>query len=111
MKQWAVNRKIPLELDAFDTLQLARKLLPGEQPKKLENLCECFGIQRENAHRALDDALETQQIFERLKSLAGESAVVVEPKHLICKMKRQTPATAHQIQRLKELREREPHKK
>lgn len=106
VKQWAVNREIPLELDAFDTLQLARKLLPGEQPKKLENLCEYFGIQRENAHRALDDALETQQIFERLKALAGESAVVVEPKRLICKLKRQTPATAHQIQRLKELREK-----
>lgn len=106
VKQWAVNMKIPLELAAFDTLMLARRLLPGEQPKKLENLCEYFCIERKNAHRALDDALETQQIFERLKALAGKKNMVVESRRLTCKMKRQTPATAHQLERLRELREK-----
>ena len=106
VKQWAVNRKIPLELMAYDTLQLARKLLPGEQSKKLENLCEYFGIERRNAHRALDDALETWQIFERLKMMAEEKQVAVEARPLIFKVKRQTPATAHQMERLRELREK-----
>ena len=106
VKQWAVNRKLPLELEAFDTLQLARILLPGEQSKKLENLCESFGIERKNAHRALDDALETQQVFECLKRLAEEANMAIEPKRLICKIKRQTPATPHQVERLKELREK-----
>ena len=106
VKQWAVNKKIPLELEAFDTLQLARRLLPGEQSKKLENLCEWFGIERENAHRALDDARETQQIFEKLKKLAEEKNMQVCPKKLVCRIKRQTPATPHQIERLKQIREK-----
>lgn len=106
VKQWAVNRKVPLELEAFDTLQLARRLLPGQQQKKLESLCEYFGIERRNAHRALDDALETQQIFEHLKILAAQRNMAVEPRLLVCKIKRQTPATAHQLERLKELREK-----
>ncbi|MGN0415722.1 MAG: PolC-type DNA polymerase III [Agathobacter sp.] len=106
VKQWAVNRKLPLELAAFDTLQLARILLPKESSKKLENLCEFFGIERKNAHRALDDALETQQVFECLKRLAEEANMAIEPKRLLCKIKRQTPATPHQVERLKELREK-----
>ena len=58
LKQWAVNQKIPLELSACDTLRIARALLPGAQSKKLESLCEYFQIEREHAHRALDDAVE-----------------------------------------------------
>lgn len=106
VKQWAVNKRIPLELKAFDTLPLARRLLPPEQPKKLENLCEYFQIPRENAHRALDDALETQQIFEKLKQLAERANVEVVSRSLVCKIKRQTPATAHQRERLQKLREK-----
>ena len=59
LKQWAVNKKLPLEMMACDTLKLARELLPPDQPKKLEALCEFFHINRENAHRAVDDARET----------------------------------------------------
>lgn len=40
MKQWAVNKRIPLTLRACDTLRIARAILPGEQSKKLEDLCE-----------------------------------------------------------------------
>ena len=47
LKQWAVNRKRPLELKALDTLKLARKLLPQEQPKNLEALCSYYQIRRE----------------------------------------------------------------
>ena len=103
IKQWAVNRKIPLEMKAYDTLKLARKCLPPEQSKKLEDLCEYFEIERENAHRALDDAIETQQIFEKLCDLMQEKNEAVESHVLTYKAKRQTPATARQIQNLKEL--------
>ncbi len=105
LKQWAVNQKRSLELYACDTLKIARKLLPPEQPKKLESLCAFFGISRQNAHRALDDAIETQQIFEHLKHLAGgENTSVFIPKLLQVRAKKQTPATAHQVERLKEFR-------
>ena len=38
IKQWAINKKIPLEVKAYDTLKMARALLPVEQSKKLESL-------------------------------------------------------------------------
>ena len=106
IKQWAVNQKIGLELYACDTLRLSRALLPGEQSKKLEDLCKFFHIEREHAHRALDDALETQKVFECLKVLADGKEELLQPRLLTFKAKRQTPATGHQIQRLKELREK-----
>ena len=107
IKQWAINKRIPLEVKAYDTLKLARQLLPVEQPKNLEALCEYFGINRENAHRAQDDAEETRQIFEKLMHMAIEKndEKLLEPRLLQYKAKRQTPATAHQKERLREYRE------
>lgn len=109
MKQWAINHKVPLEVKACDTLKLARTLLPGEQPKNLAALCAYFGIARQREHRALDDAIETWQVFECLKDMAAGNATlapIFEPKQLFYKAKKQTPATAHQLQRLKEYRQR-----
>ena len=103
LKQWAVNHKRNLSLNAYDTLKIARKCLPAEQSKKLEDLCEYFDVSRENAHRALDDAIETKQIFEKLLALMDEKGEPVESKPLVYKAKKQTPATAHQVRQLKEL--------
>lgn len=103
LKQWAVNHKRTLSLNAYDTLKIARKCLPAEQSKKLEDLCEYFGVNRENAHRALDDAIETKQIFEKLLALMDEKGEMVESKPIVYKAKKQTPATAHQVRQLKEL--------
>lgn len=101
LKQWAVNHKFSFERRAADTLKLARKFLPQEQKKDLESLCVYFGIERRNAHRALDDALETWQIFERLKLKFGaENEDAFLPRELVYKAKRQTPATARQIEYL-----------
>jgi len=102
LKQWAVNHKMVLEKQAVDTLKLARKFLPPEQKKDLESLCAYFEIPRVNAHRALDDARETMQIFERLKQLYGkEQEVVFAPHPLQYKAKKQSPATERQKQYLK----------
>ena len=111
LKQWAVNHKRPLEAKACDTLKIARMLLPVEQSKKLSSLCEYFGIQRQREHRALDDAMETWQVFECLMKLAQETegvdvAKVFVPQSLTYHAKKQTPATQHQVQRLKEYREK-----
>lgn len=107
IKQWAVNQKRPLELKACDTLKLARELLPPEQSKKLEDLCAFFNIDRVNAHRAVDDAEETRQIFELLKAYEGaDKAKGFTPQPLVYKARRQTPATKHQIERLKQIIEK-----
>lgn len=108
LKQWAVNHKRPLEAKACDTLKLARVLLPVEQSKKLEDLCVYFGIERNREHRALDDAVETWQVFERLKALALEREngdKYLEPFELHYKAKKQSPATGKQIERLKSYRQ------
>ena len=97
LKQWTVNHKYSFELRAVDTLKLARKFLPTEQKEDLESLCSYYGILRENAHRALDDAKETQQLLERLKEdYAKEAPEAFSPVALQCKVKKQTPATEHQ---------------
>ncbi len=109
LKQWAVNHKRPLELKACDTLKLARMLLPAEQSKKLGALCSYFGIERNREHRAMDDAIETWQIFEKLKVLAVKRDnydTYLEPRMLTYKAKKQSPATARQIQRLQEYRQK-----
>ena len=102
LKQWAVNHKIVLEKQAVDTLKLARTFLPPEQKKDLESLCAYFEIPRVNAHRALDDAKETAQIFEKMKFLYGEeNKAAFVPKPLLYKAKKQSPATERQKQYLK----------
>ena len=81
----------------------ARKFLPKEQKKDLESLCACFGVKRENAHRAFDDAYETWQVYEALRErYEEESAGDFMPKPLLYKAKKQTPATARQIKYLRE---------
>ena len=108
LKQWAVNHKRPLEVKACDTLKIARVLLPSEQSKKLEALCAYFGIERAREHRAMDDAIETWQVFEKLKELAlqkEECDKWFEPQTVVYHAKKQSPATPRQVKRLKEYRE------
>lgn len=107
IKQWEVNQKLKVERKGCDTLKIARYLLPPEQPKKLEALCEYFQIPRTHGHRALEDALQTATVFERLKEMASGNSkleVYFEPKMLMYHAKKQTPATARQLERLKEYR-------
>ena len=108
IKQWAINNRVPLELKAWDTLRLARNLLPPGQSKKLEELCAFFNIDRPKGHRALDDALQTRELFEILLKLVPEEKreSLLTPVVLCYKAKRQTPATKHQIERLKEYMEK-----
>ena len=108
LKQWAVNHKRPLEVKACDTLKIARVLLPSEQSKKLEALCAYFCIERAREHRAMDDAIETWQVFEKLKELAlqkEECDKWFEPQTVVYHAKKQSPATPRQVKRLKEYRE------
>ena len=103
LKQWAVNHKRTFERNAVDTLKLARKFLPQEQKKDLASLCSYFGIERVHAHRALDDVMETQQIFEQLQKMYEAGAPeAFRPYPLQYKVKKQSPATPQQIKYLKQ---------
>ena len=102
LKQWAVNHGFPFERSAVDTLKLSRQFLPREQKKDLESLCIYFSVEREKAHRALDDARATGLILERLKAEYGlEHAEAFLPYPLQYHPKKQTPATARQIEYIK----------
>jgi DNA polymerase III epsilon subunit family exonuclease len=48
------------------TVRLARKLLPELPSRKLDQLAWYFGVEIENRHRALDDAVATARILLRL---------------------------------------------
>lgn len=104
LKQAAINRKQPFERKAADTLKIARRCLPALEKRTLDALCGYYGIEIGYHHRALDDAKATYLLYERLeKEFGAVQADVFEPKPLIYKAKRQTPATARQKKHLKEL--------
>lgn len=103
LKQWAVNHKINLQVDGIDTLKLARRLLPGDQSKTLEDLGKHYGLIHDNAHRALDDAKVTGQLFEVFMDELEKQGQSVEAKPLCVKLKKQTPASPRQIEQLKRL--------
>ena len=97
------NHKRTFERNAVDTLKLARKFLPQEQKKDLASLCSYFGIERVHAHRALDDVMETQQIFEQLQKMYEAGAPeAFRPYPLQYKVKKQSPATPQQMKYLKQ---------
>ena len=62
VKHDAVNLGLEFEKEALDTLTVARLALPELESRSLEYLCGYFGICRENAHRAMDDAQETLEL-------------------------------------------------
>ena len=104
LKQAAINRKMSFERKAADTLKIARRCLPALEKRTLDALCGYYGIEIGHHHRALDDAKATYLLYERLeKEFWAVQADVFEPKPLIYKAKRQTPATARQKKHLKEL--------
>ena len=104
LKQAAINRKMSFERKAADTLKIARRCLPALEKRTLDALCGYYGTEIGHHHRALDDAKATYLLYERLeKEFGAVQADVFEPKPLIYKAKRQTPATARQKKHLKEL--------
>ena len=103
VKRAAVNQRLTFEKRGIDTLKLARKLLPGLESKKLTSLCEHYGIVYD-AHRAVNDALAAAELYFRLtEQFPGED--VYEPIPLIYKVKRDSPITEKQKERLYKLTE------
>lgn len=52
----------------YDTLLLAKKLLPDIASKSLENLCRYYNIENKSAHRAIGDVEATIDLFYRLQN-------------------------------------------
>ncbi len=82
----------------MDTLMLARKFLPELESRNLGFLCKHFGITH-TAHRALGDAQAASRLYEILRASYYNEADF-EPKPLIYKVKRESPASKAQKERI-----------
>ena len=106
LKKAAVDRKISFERSAVDTLQIARKYLQELPHRNLGYLCQYYEIPHQ-AHRALEDAKATDRLFRKLVELfyTEEEGNLFVPKPLHFQVKRDTPATKLQKERLYRLTE------
>ena len=112
LKKAAVDRKITFERSAVDTLQIARKYLQELPHRNLGYLCQYYEIPH-HAHRALEDAKATDRLFRKLAELFYQEETIgqalteltFEPQPLHFQVKRDTPATKPQKERLYRLQE------
>lgn len=104
VKKAAVNQKLTFEKKGIDTLKLARKFLPELESRKLEYLCTYYQIEH-TAHRALGDAAATSELYLKLADLfyKEENEKDFSPKQLCFQVKKETPITKPQKERLYKL--------
>lgn len=103
LKKEAVNNKLVFEKNGIDTLKIARKYLDSLEHRNLGFLCQHFEIPI-HAHRALEDAMATAKLYEKLvEQFFNEEDKLFFPSPLIFKIKRDTPATKAQKERLERL--------
>ena len=98
LKRAFTNEKIPFERKGIDTLKLARQFVTECESKKLESLCIHYNIKHQ-AHRALGDALATVELYQILAKSYYEPKAF-EPKPLEFKVKKESPITKAQKERL-----------
>lgn len=104
LRQCAVNHGIEFERKTIDTLKIARKLLREPEKKSLDSLCAYFGIIRNEAHRAGDDALAAAKLFLLLREqYMSREPELFEPKQTVLRVKKQGPLTPAQKRDLNHL--------
>lgn len=105
LKKAAVNQRLTFEKEAIDTLKIARKYLTALEHRNLDYLCEYYEIAH-HAHRALADAEAAGKLYEKLtECYFAEDEKLFCPVKLNYAVKRDTPATKSQKERLYRLLE------
>lgn len=105
MKKAAVNEKMTFERQGIDTLKIARTFLPELESRSLDFLCRHYEIPHK-AHRALADAEATCKLYDKLFEAFGErehAEKQFRPYPLLYHVKRETPITPAQKERLYKL--------
>ena len=114
VKKAAVNNKLSFEKDGIDTLRIARRFLAQLESRRLGFLCEHYQIELE-AHRALNDALATHRLYQKLCAefinsktvLANEKEKnIFEPGKMIYSVKKESPITQKQFEHILRLADR-----
>lgn len=91
------------ERKGIDTLKIARYFLPGSQKKTLIDLCGYYGIVYK-PHRALNDALATWQLYEKLwEAYYKETPEIFASRPLIYQVKKESPIMPKQIEQIQRL--------
>ena len=78
------NIKFP-QMRAIDTLYMSQLLLPHEYSHKLSRMCELFGIDNNNAHRALSDVYATRILYNQLCVIFKSKFKYASPSCIISK--------------------------
>jgi len=100
LKKAAVNQKQVFEKQAIDTLKIARKYLTALEHRNLDYLCEYYQIPH-HAHRALADAEATHYLYQKLiEEFYWEEEALFRPEQLHFQVKKDSPATKLQKERL-----------
>ena len=104
LKKAAVDQKMKFERLGVDTLKIARKFLPELESRSLDFLCQHYQIPH-RAHRALEDAKATVALYQILKNqfATEETKKDFLAGNLLFNVKRDTPATKAQVERLYKL--------
>ena len=103
MKKAAVDRKLSFEKNGVDTLKIARRYLPELEHRSLGYLCGYYKIEHQ-AHRALNDARATEELFLRLTEdfydADSSGSALFRPQPLTAHVKRDIPASRHRKEQL-----------
>lgn len=106
VKHEAVNLGLEFNKTGIDTLKISRACFPELPSKRLCDMCTHYGIELK-AHRALNDATAASDLLQKLwtdfKERYPES---FSPEPLVFKVKKESPARPSQIERIKDLLER-----
>lgn len=95
---------ISYERDGLDTLKLSRILHVELKSKSLANMCLHYNIINKHAHRALDDAQATYELYCKLKkSFHDNNSALFQKKPFYYKIKKLEPITKKQINYLNDL--------
>jgi len=89
------------KMQGLDTLKIARIYLPELESRSLPFLCKHFGIPQK-AHRAMEDIRATVMLYEKLAEKFYQEENF-KPFPLIYQVKKQSPATNAQKERLYKL--------
>lgn len=106
LKKAMVTNKRSFERKGIDTLRIARRFLPSLEHRTLEFLCKHYGIPH-TAHRALEDAKATSELYQILaKDFYNEEEPCFKLQPLVYQVKKETPITKPQKERLYRLLEK-----
>lgn len=104
IKTAATRANLSFERRALDTLRISRRCHMELPSKNLDSMCAYYNIVREVSHRAIEDAIASAQLYEKLKEnflMKDPDAFVPEQMHF--KPKKQEPMTQKQKKYLLDL--------